>query len=129
MASELRKAALEADDLSTEIVTVPQWKDIKIEIRSLTAGERARLVSTAMRDSVVDMEKYTAELIIASAYDPETGEKVFERADRDAINKKNAAAIDLLFTAATRLSGLSGNAIEGAKATFETAQSADSPSS
>lgn len=129
MASELRKAILEAQDLDSEIVSVPQWGDVKIEVKALTARERAKLINSAMRDGIVDMDNYTSGLILAASYDPKTGEKVFEIADRDAIANKSAAAVEILYNVATRLSGLNATAVEDAKNNFETAQSVDSSSS
>lgn len=131
MASELRKAIIDADDLVREVVEVPEWGDIKIEVRSLTSGDRNRLLSAAAREgtSAIDMEKYTADLVILTAFDPSSGEKVFDKADRDMLNQKNSAAVDRLFSTAARLAGLSDNSIEKAKETFETAQSVDSSSS
>lgn len=130
MAAELRKAILESDDLTREVVDVPEW-GVKVEVRSLTSGDRNRLLSTAIKEgsSNLDMEKYTADLVILTTFDPESGNKVFEKADRDALNKKNSAAVDRIFSTAARLAGLADNSIEQAKETFETAQSDDSSSS
>lgn len=131
MASELRKTILEADDLESETVTVRQWGDAKIEIRSLMAGQRNRLITQAARDGAnnIDMEKYAADLVIATAHDPDSGEKIFDIADRDSLNRKNASAVELLFSTASRLSGLAEAAVTEAKENLSEAQSDDSSSS
>lgn len=130
MASELRKTILEANDLESEIVSVPEWGGVKIEIRSLNGKERAKLLSRASRpDNSVDLERWFPDLVIATAHDPETGEKVFEQADRDALNNKNGAVVSRLATIAQRLAGMMESDVEEAKRDFDDAQSDGSTSS
>lgn len=115
MASELRKRALEADDIEAEVVDVPQW-GIKLEVRGLTSKERAKLLRTSTKpDGSIDFDKWFPDLVIATAYDPETGEQVFEQADRDALNGKSGAAIQNLVEVASRLSGLGEQDVQAAK--------------
>lgn len=129
MASELRNTILNADDLEKEIVDVPEW-GVKIEVRSMTAKERSRILQAAMRDgSTVNLERWFPDICIAACFDPDTGEKVFEPADRDALNSKNGAAINRVVEVAQRLAGMGETAVEDAKAGFDAAQSDDSISS
>ena len=103
---ELRDTILRVQDIQTEIVEVPQW-DVKIEVRGMTGKARANFLrSVTGRDNQTDMEKFYPQLIIATAHDPESGEPVFELADRDALNAKSGAALEVLAQAAMRLSGL-----------------------
>lgn len=120
MVSELRKAILEAEDIESEVVHVSQW-DVDVEIRGMTGSERGRFmkaVSLANGGGEPDFEKFYAQLIIATAYEP-GGEKLFEPADRDALNQKSGAALNTLAEVSMRLSGLAGDAVEAAQADFD----------
>lgn len=115
MAGELKKSILEFDDIESEIVPVPQWDNKKIEVRGMTSKERAKLLKASAATGDVDMEKWFPDLLIATLHDPETGEKIFERADRAAINAKSGAAVSLLADVAARLSGLGESDVAAAK--------------
>jgi hypothetical protein len=115
MAGELRKSILEYDDIERETIEVPQWGNKKVEIRGMTSKERAKLLKNSTRDGSVDMVRWFPDLIIATVYDPESGEKVFEQADRAAINEKSGAAISEISEVAARLSGLGETDVEIAK--------------
>ena len=130
MASELRKTILESEDIQTEIVPVPEWNGVKVEVRGMSARERSKLLKRATAGGgELDLERWFPELIIATVFDPETGDKVFEPADRDALNGKNGAAISRITDVASRLSGLSDNAVEEAKQDFCETPDSDSNSS
>lgn len=119
MASELRKTILEADDIEKETVEVPQW-GVTVEVRSMTGKQRSAFMKrvSAGGSGEVDFERFFAELIIATSFDPETGEQLFEAADRDALNQKSGAALQLLADPAMKLSGLDSGAVEAAKKDF-----------
>lgn len=118
--SKLRSVIFEKDDIESELVEVPHW-GVSVTVRGLTGKARARLlkqattVSEETGEDVVDLEKLYPELVIRTAFDPETGEQIFEDSDADALMAKSGSAIDLLAQAAMKLSGLSSNAIEDAK--------------
>lgn len=109
----LRDRILNADDVQSETVDVPEW-DAKVEVRSMTASARANLLehfyhqrSNGDSDSV---EPSWAELhphvVIACAYDPESGERLFEPGDADALGAKLAGPVERIALAGMRLSGL-----------------------
>lgn len=110
----LRKEILEKDDIIAEDLEVSEW-GITIEVRGMSSKERAKLLKASTIDGTVDMVRWFPDLIIATVYDPETGEKVFERADRDAVNAKSGAAIAAIAEVAARLSGLGETDVEIAK--------------
>jgi len=97
-------------------VFIAEW-EVEVEVKSMTAGERSKLLKTASDDKGnMNFEKLYTDIIIMTVYDPETHEKVFTEADRDIINTKNSACIEQLSKVALELSGLSGTAtakIEG----------------
>jgi hypothetical protein len=118
MASKLRSKALDAKDIKSEPLTIPAW-DCTFEIRGLTGAQRAVLVeaatvtSKAVNDkgeieetSKVDSRILNPLLVIASCFDPETGEKVFDDADAEGIENKSAEALDAITAVALRLNGM-----------------------
>jgi len=116
MAEEsLKSRILNADDIPVEVIEVPEWDDIKIEIRGMNGKERAGFLRRTTADGgEVSFEKFYPELLIATVFDPETGEKVFAPADRDNINTKSGAALERVATVAQRHSGLGATDVEEA---------------
>lgn len=109
----LRDKILNADDLTTELVDVPEW-DVKLEVRSPSAKVRARMVSQAMKkdedgESTLDLESIYPLMIVHCCFDPDTGEQVFTTDDIDAINAKSSAAVEPVAKACLRVSGLSND--------------------
>ena len=112
--SNLSAQIFAADDIESELVEVPQW-GVTVLVKSMTARDRARMITTGVSDSgVFRLEEILPDLVIASTYDPETGERVFEESDRDALMAKSAAPIEQIATVAMRLSGLEENATDEA---------------
>ena len=114
----LRDKIRQSVDGRSEVVTVPEWDDVKIEVRSMTGKERARYLreSTVTSDDgtvTTDYEKLYPSMLVACCYDPESGEKLFEPADREWLNDKNARAIERVATVASRLSGIGAQEGEG----------------
>jgi len=115
MASPLRAKALAAKDIKSELLTVPQW-DCTFTIRGLSAAERVSLVkrsSVKQKDEngdeieVIDNATLNPLLVVASCYDPDTNERVFEETDADALNQKSAEAMDIVTQAVLRINGMS----------------------
>ncbi len=99
----LRETILQADDIEEAVIQVPEWEDVKITLRSLTGKERVLLY-----EGVTGKQKmYTyADILIATARDPETGEPVFDPADREALAEKSGNVLDRLASEVLGLSGL-----------------------
>lgn len=115
-AKSKRQQILESDDLQAEIVPVPEWGGVKVEVRGMSGTERARFMKRVSSDGgEVDFEVWYPELIIATAFDPDEGTKLFEKADRDALNRKNGAALSRLGEKAARLSGLGASDVDDAE--------------
>lgn len=114
MAKSLRERILSAQDIQSERVYVPEW-DVEVEVRSMTGAQRARVLQGATVDGEVDLERLYPILLIETVYDPETGEPVFEAADRDALNGKNSGALERIAKVAMRLSGIEPGAEDAAK--------------
>jgi hypothetical protein len=116
MAEEsLKSRILNADDIPIEIIEVPEWGDVKLEVRGMNGKERAGFLRRTTADGgEVSFEKFYPELIIATVFDPESGEKVFGPADRDNINTKSGAALERVAAVAQRHSGLGASDVDDA---------------
>ena len=113
----LREAIFSADDIAKEIVEVPEW-GVSVEVRAMTAAERAKLGEGAMVGDKTNVGLMYALTVIASIYDPETGLSVFTDNDREAILSKSGAVIERLATKALGYSGLTDKAVDQATARF-----------
>src|SRR5690606_7303409 len=114
MAKSLRERILSAQDIQSERVHVPGW-DVEVEVRSMTGAQRARVLQGATVDGEVDLERLYPILLIETVYDPESGDRVFSPADRDALNAKNSGALERIAKVAMRLSGIEPGAEDAAK--------------
>ncbi len=88
----LRDTILTADDLGESIEDVPEW-GVKILLRGMTAKQRMRYVENSKGR---DREYMYSDILIVTAYDPETGEPVFDPADREALAEKSGLVCERL---------------------------------
>lgn len=111
----LRDKILKAADLSHEDIEVPEW-GVTIRVVSPTVRERARIVAAFMGpDGTPDIEKMYPALVIATASDPETGDRLFTDDDAEALSAKSGKAVERVAQAALRVSGMSDNPVEQGK--------------
>lgn len=115
--TDLRKSIFEVDDITKELLEVPEWK-VTVEIRSMTAAQRATLTEGVTSTDKVDISNMYAKTVIATVFDPATGLPVFTDQDREAILSKNGSVIERLATKALGSSGLSDKAVDQAQARF-----------
>lgn len=102
----LRDQILNRNDITSEIVEVPEW-DVSVEMRGMTGADRAAILQAAMLPGGgVDLQSFFPDVIIACAHDPETGERLFTAEDRTALMGKSGKAIDRLATSGLALSGM-----------------------
>lgn len=115
MAINLREKILQADDIKKERVKIDEW-GVEVEVRSLSGAERARVVENSRsKDGDVDEQKFYSMLVIASVFDPETGEKIFKPADRDILSQKSFSALNKIAKVAARISGMDDESEEKAE--------------
>lgn len=114
MRSELRKKALGSRPVVKEIVEVD---GTKYEVRKPTYAARSTIFAGAKLTSgdaeKIDLGRFQALAIVHCVHDPETGEKVFEAADVDAILELPAGSLDALSDCAIKLLNVDKAAIEG----------------
>lgn len=108
-----RETILQAQDLKTVDLDVPEWGDT-IRLRMLTSVERFAVNDVAMVDGKFDAAKFQSTLIELTAVD-ETGARLFQPGDSSALAAKSAAAISRVFAAASKLNGLNGAAVDDAE--------------
>ena len=123
-----RDAILQADDLPTEDVEVPEWGGT-VRVRGLTGAERdafeASIVEQRGKKTHFNMVNLRARLVALSVVD-EDGKRVFSDSDVKALGHKSAVALQRVFKAAQRLSGLTAEDVEELAKNLESDQSDDS---
>ena len=122
----IRDKIFAANDIRTEVVDIPEW-GVKVELRGKSVEQQWKLIEKCRRpDGSIDSELLSVETILACSYDPDTGERVFEDADRDMLRKKASGPFQKLLAAANRVAGLEDEAT--VVANLDEAQDADSSS-
>ena len=109
-----KKAILNSDDLPREEVVVEQWGG-SVWVRTLTGTERdqfeASCVQSKGKNRSVNMENIRARLCVLTICN-ETGERLFDARDIDALGKKSAMCLDLIFAFSQKLNGLGSDDVE-----------------
>lgn len=111
-----REQIIEADDIKTQDVPVPEWGG-DVRIRGLSGSERdeyeAAMVHFAPGTATgrLKLENVRARLVSMTAVD-ENGDRLFTDKDVVLLGKKSGSALDRVFEAAKRLSGLSDEDVE-----------------
>lgn len=100
----LRDQILNSNDIPKELVKVKEW-NTEIEVRGMTGAERTRILDLAQDEKGMNLQMVYPEIVISTAFDPITGEKIFTPEDRTALLSKSANALDSLATVGMRLSG------------------------
>lgn len=112
-----RSAILNADDLQTEEIEVPEWGGYVL-VRGLTGSERDRFDQSLIKDvkgkknqKTITLQDARARLVAYSVIDDQ-GKRLFNDADILELTRKSAAALDRVYEVAARLSGISDEDIE-----------------
>ena len=108
----LREKILECKDIQSELLEVPQW-GVTVEVRGMTGRQRAILLQNTMdKKGNMILQKLYPSLVIATSFDPETGEKIFMDGDFDAVSEKSGGALETIAQVAMKLSGLNPEEVE-----------------
>jgi hypothetical protein len=130
MALLTREDIFGRQDRTFKDVNCPEWGG-KVRIQSLSGAERDQFEESIMgprnKDGTreVTVKNIRAKLVALSAVDKE-GQPLFSPDDVMELGKKNAAALDRLFTVAQKLSGISRDDLDEMVKNSEPAQSEDS---
>jgi hypothetical protein len=108
---------LEASDMTSATVDVPEWGG-SVCIRTMTGTDRDAFEASMVEIDAAghrspDMRNLRAKLVAMTAID-DAGNRLFDLADIPLLARKNAAALDRVFTAAQKLNGLADDAVEDA---------------
>lgn len=98
----LRDTILGADDLGETTVDVSEW-GVTILIRGMDGLTRTKVQKIATSGDPYG----NADILILVARDPDTGDLIFDKADREALAGKSGAAVEHVVLEAIRLSGTS----------------------
>ena len=103
-----RAQILQAKDIATESVVVPEWGDVVL-VRGLTGRERDQYEGAMVRmygtHATLNRDNFRARLVVLAAVDDQ-GERLFSDADIPALAEKSSSALSRLFDVAARLSGI-----------------------
>ncbi len=119
MSAEIKKflsrdQLLDLPDLKTEEVYVEEWAS-HVRIRSLTGTERDQFESDSVerkgKNYEANLKNLRARLVVLTVVD-EAGKRVFADKDVAAVGRKNAAALNTIFEAARKLSGMTKEDVE-----------------
>ena len=109
-----RQAILDAKDLPTQTVEVPEWNGSVI-VRTLTGEERDNLEATTLvqkgKKMSVNLSNFRARLVSLSVVDQQ-GKAIFTESDVELLGKKSAIALDRVAKVAQELSGLKEDDVE-----------------
>jgi hypothetical protein len=122
-----KQAIFGISDLITQRVEVPQWGGYVL-IRSLTTKERGRLELSIHERKGVNVAENLALLrsrMVMLSVVNEEGARMFDDRDIERLEEKSAAAMDLIFTAAMRLSGITKSDVDELTKNSEPVQTAD----
>lgn len=133
-----RNGILEAKDLKTEDVRVPEWDDMAedgeayVRIRMLTGTERdeyeASMVELKKDGSAkANRENVRARLLILCIVN-EAGEQMFNRADIKLLGRKSAKALERIINKVNEMNGISEADLEELAEGFDSAPSEGSTS-
>lgn len=126
-----REAIFAAKDLETVEVEVPEW-DGTVIVRGLTGRERDEFEASMMeqrgKKMVPNVANVRAKLVVKCVVD-ETGKRLFTDQDANEMGEHSAAAVNRIYEAASKLSGLSDEDVEELAGDFTGILGADSPTS
>lgn len=135
-----RDQILEAQDIETEDVEVPEWQGT-VRVKGLTGEERDSFEAACMmerpsydakgkqvrgRTEMARNLANTRAKLVARSVVGEDGERLFTDHDVAVLGQKSAAALERVFDAAARLSRLSDEDIEELSGNSDAARSGDS---
>ena len=113
--SDLKKRIKAVDDIQKEVVHVDEW-DVDIEVRGMDGEARAEYFELSYdKDGKPVHGVVTINAIIATCYDVESGEKLFDAGDAEWLRKKCGAALGQLYLVAFDLSGLAKDEMDKIK--------------
>jgi hypothetical protein len=121
-----RNGILDAQDLETREVAVPEWGG-EVLVRALTGEERDAFESSQVElnkngSPKANMENIRARLVVLCVIN-EDGERIFNRADIKLLGRKSAKALERVVNVCNELNGFSEEDVEALAEGFDGAPS------
>ena len=112
---DIRSKILQAEDLPSESVEVPEW-GVTVYVRSMTARDRDLFESQMMdlSEKGKRLDNFRARLAVFCCVD-EKGERVFRDNDIATVGAKSGSALNRIFEKASRLNKMTEDDIEEVK--------------
>jgi len=101
---------LQADDLRTEKVSVPEWGG-DVYVRTMTGEERNAYETSIFNGKEVSLDNIMAKLCIRTIVD-DKGKRLFEDSEIAILGAKSAKVLSRIFTKAQKLNGLTAEDLE-----------------
>lgn len=108
----LRDQILNAKDYKSKKVKVEEWGGVEVEVRSMSAAARSRIIEMGDNMNVAEL---SVALVLECVYDPKTGERVFSPADKEVLMQKNAGVLERLAREINEVSGFTDEDVEQAE--------------
>jgi len=125
-----RDDILNAPDIQKELVSVPGWGG-EVWVKAISGTELSHFQSSMLvyhgQSTRANLENIHAKLVSLACVD-ENGQRLFTEKDIPALGKKSAECLNLVFTVAQRLAGLSNEAVDELAEGLEKDPFEDSPS-
>ncbi len=126
-----RDAIFAAKDLETAEVEVPEWNGTVL-IRGLTGRERdefeASILERRGKRMIPNVANIRAKLVVKCVIDAD-GKRLFADTDANELGEHSAAAVNRIYEAAAKLSGLTDEDVEELAEDFGETPSGDSATS
>lgn len=123
-----RDQILDASDLETKEVEVPEWGGTVL-VKALSGRDRdayeASLMKIRGKEQIPDLHNMRAKLVARAIVDEE-GKRLFTDQDINALGLKSAAALDRVHAVIQEMSGLGEGATVDAEENSSAAESGDS---
>lgn len=121
---------LEAKDLRTQVVNVPEWGG-DVLVRLLTAAEREEITSIWIQHANADdstKSTLTRDAMLLRCTVDESGNPLFDDSDLPALKKKCSVAIGRVIDAALTMNAMAADSVEDAAKNSRAEQIGDSSS-
>ena len=106
----LRDTILQAWDIKSEKVTIPEW-GVTVNVQGMTGAERDAFEGDCLSDGKATVSNVRAKLAVRCLRNDD-GSRVFSDADAPTLGAKSAAALDRVFEIASRLCGIGKKDVE-----------------
>jgi len=97
-----RQAILEANDLKTETVSVPEWGG-EVFVRTMTGTERDRYECEAAAALKANRKINLRATVVARVVVDANGQRIFQDEDIPILGSKSASALERVYSVAARL--------------------------